>query len=194
MSSGPSTQLPSQPDSASTDTRHRNTFEYPITARLIDATELKDEPVGASVRLMSTTVKQSGKKVIPFAQFGTSCPEEARDEIKRRISDFQKKLGYGDNGFSDTRSLEEFEKLWKRPRTKSRAQELWQTKITTAADECLTFRTDSWIVRPVHLTEEEFANLPKNPDGLVPLYPPTVAIYTWVAPADSSDPTMSPQK
>ncbi|RSH88649.1 hypothetical protein EHS25_002876 [Saitozyma podzolica] len=193
MSSGASTKMTSQPESASTDTRHRNTFEYPITARLIDATELKDEPVSAAVRLMCSSVKQSGKKVVPWAQYGTSCPEEIRDEIKRRLSDVQKKLGYGDSGFSDARSLEEFEKLWKRPRTRSRAQELWQTKIATAADEFLSFRTESWIVRPVHLTEEEFANLPKNPEGLVPLYPPTVPIYTRVAPANSSQSKMRPQ-
>lgn len=144
---------------------HRDTFLYPITGWL--------EP--------------TSKGVSPSTNLGRFCPEEIRDELCRRHEIFISKLGYGPVNTADSSGLKEMRALWKRSRTRSRAEDLWQAKITSAASEAFTFETPSWLVRPVVLQRDQSTSLDERPrSGCVPLRPHMFRIYTWVQPADPS--------
>jgi hypothetical protein len=144
---------------------HRETFLYPITGWL----------------------EARSKGVSPPTSLGRFCPEEIREELYRRHEIFTSKIGYGPVNTADSSALREMRTLWKRSRTRSRAEDLWQAKITSAADDAFTFETSSWLVRPVILQRDEFTSRDKKPpSGCVPLRPHMFRIYTWVQPADPS--------
>ncbi|GFZ49443.1 hypothetical protein JCM24511_07563 [Saitozyma sp. JCM 24511] len=132
---------------------HRDTFLYPITGWL--------EP--------------TSKGVSPSTNLGRFCPEEIRDELYRRHEIFISKIGDGHVNSADSSALKEMRAFWKHPRTRSRADDLWQAKITSAASEAFTFETPSWL-------RDQFTSLDKRPRP----GPHVFRIYTWVQPADPS--------